>query len=215
MIQKLVSVAHLQSMIASTGPKISQMNSTLTLHIQAFSQLLHVHRMAAAWGATLIEIVRRREYSNLFLLKAKEMAEILAKFRLVEERKRDNFKAEISRYLPPGLVKGLDDKPAVSDITLSHPQDNLPCITQSDLIEFEKIVSNIRQTLSDSHKGPLVPDSISKLQATIVKMSGFLNGMMADFEKIVAKSNLSERFKGEEDGFKPEMSLKLACNYYL
>ena len=34
------------------------------------------------------------------------MAEALAKFRTVEEKRRENFRAEIARYLPPGLITG-------------------------------------------------------------------------------------------------------------
>lgn len=90
--------------------------------------------MAPAWGAALIEIVRRKEYSRVFLSKAREMAEILARFRLLEEKRRENFKTEIVQYLPPGLISGLDDKPPLSDITISNAQDTLPLITTTDIM---------------------------------------------------------------------------------
>ena len=76
------------------------------MHVQAFSQLLHVHRIAPSWGTALIEIVRRKEYLKTFFAKATEMAEILGKFRLLEEKRRENFNNEISRYLPNGMIKG-------------------------------------------------------------------------------------------------------------
>ena len=66
LVNKLVAVSHLQSVIASASPKLVQLNSTLHMHIQAFSQLLHVHRMGPSWGATLIEILRRKEYTRVF-----------------------------------------------------------------------------------------------------------------------------------------------------
>ncbi len=90
--------------------------------------------MAPAWGAALIEIVRRKEYARIFMSKAREMAEILARFRLVEEKRRENFKTEIVQYLPPGLIVGLDDKPPLSDITISNTQDNLPSISTTDIM---------------------------------------------------------------------------------
>ena len=105
-VGRLGSVAGLQSAIALASTKLSDCHSGLTVQIQAFSQLLHVSRMAPAWGAALIEIVRRKEYNRIFSTKAREMAEVLAKFRFMEEKRRENFRTEIQKYLPDGLIKG-------------------------------------------------------------------------------------------------------------
>ena len=81
----------------------------------------------------MIEIVRRKEYLNTFYVKAKEMAEVLVKFRMLEQKRRENFSNEIYRYLPNGLIKGLDDTLPTSDIKILNAVDNLPDITLLDI----------------------------------------------------------------------------------
>lgn len=133
LVNKLVIISHLQSAIASASPKLSSLSSTLSKHVQAFSQLLHVHRIAPSWGTALVEIVRRKEYLKTFFAKATEMAEVLAKFRMLEQKRRENFTNEISRYLPQGIIRGLDDTLPISDIKISNTVDNLPDITLADI----------------------------------------------------------------------------------
>jgi Lhr-like helicase len=146
---KLVKISHLQSAIASASPKISSLSNTLSKHVQAFSQLLHVHRIAPSWGTALIEIVRRKVFLKTFISKATEMAEILAKFRMLEQKRRENFNNEISKYLPQGIIQGLDDAIPTSDIKLSTTLDNLPDITLEDIqCNFFMFKSRFRENAS-------------------------------------------------------------------
>ena len=61
------------------------------------------------------------------------MAEIFAKFRSQEEKRRENFKAEITRYLPKDLIPGLDDSPPYCEVSISNTTDKLPEITKDDI----------------------------------------------------------------------------------
>jgi hypothetical protein len=97
--------------------------------------------MAPAWGATLIEIVRRKEFLRVFLSNAKEMANILSQFRLQEEKKRDAYKAEIAQYLPEGLISGLDDSSPYCEVAVSNARDNLPQLKVEDLNGFLYLIS--------------------------------------------------------------------------
>jgi autophagy-related protein 11 len=185
---KLQAISHFQSMIASVSPTISSLSGALNVQSEALLQLLHVHRMAPAWGATLVEIVRRKTYVNVFLQKAKEMADVLNQFRSQELRKRDTFKAEIFRYIPHGLVNGLDDPPPYCEISVSNTKDSLPNLVLEDVSNFEKLVSTIRSSTNPTTDLANGSDSISKLQATMMKMTPQLEHISVDFERIVAKS---------------------------
>eukprot|EP00842_Homolaphlyctis_polyrhiza_P005260 jgi/Hompol1/5735/HPOL_002525-RA len=154
---------------------------------QAFVQLVHVHRMVPAWGATLIEIVRRKEYVKVFLAKAKEMAEILSKMRVLEERRRTNFKNEIARYLPVGLVKGLDDPLPVCEFGVSGTHNRLPDLTREDIADFEKTISAIRFDHQGDPRSHTATDAISKLQATLLKMSTQIDSIPVEFEKMMVR----------------------------
>ncbi|KAJ3370288.1 oligomeric, coiled-coil, peripheral membrane protein [Kappamyces sp. JEL0680] len=195
---KLQAISHFQSMIASVTPTITTLSNALNMQSEALLQLLHVHRMAPAWGATLVEIVRRKEYVRVFLQKAKEMADVLNQFRSQEQRRRETFKSEIFRYIPSGLINGLDDPPPFCEISVSNTKDTLPNLALEDISSFERLVSNIKtsQIASDPSNGS---DSISKLQATMLKMTPQLELIGVDFEKILDKSGLTARSKRLEE----------------
>jgi hypothetical protein len=201
---KLQAISHYQSMIASVTPTITTLTNALNMQSEALLQLLHVHRMAPAWGATLVEVVRRKEYVKIFLQKSKEMADILNQFRAQEQRRRDTFKGEIFRYVPQGLILGLEDTPPYCEISISNTKDTLPVLGMEDITAFERLVNTIRQSqTSRGSQGAVdssvASDSISKLQATMMKMTPQLEHINADFEKIVAKSDFNQYAKKLEE----------------
>lgn len=203
---KLQTISHYQSLIASVTPTIVTLTGALNSQSEAILQLLHVHRMAPAWGATLVEIVRRKEYVRVFLLKAKEMADILKQFRTGELRRRDTFKAEIFRYIPAGLINGLDDLPPYCEFSISNTKDTLPGLNLDDISTFGKLVGTIRD-IQISGDPSSDSGSISKLQAAMLKMTPQLSHILMDFEKLVAKSGLYERGKLLEEEIKRLKSL--------
>jgi autophagy-related protein 11 len=182
---RMVQISQYQSHIASVPTTLTALNSALERQSEAFLQILHIHRMGPAYGATLVEIVRRKEYTKVFLSKAKEMAEILQKFRQLEDRRRENYSTEIVKYLPVGLISGLDDTPPYCEISVSNTKDTLPELTKQDIAEFEKTVSTIKAGVNASST-----DSISKLQATMTKISSQVDAIPLEFEKILEKSSL-------------------------
>jgi hypothetical protein len=196
---KLQAVAHFQSLIASVAPNIHTLSKALNAQSEALLQLLHVHRMGPAWGAALVEVVRRKEYNKVFLRKAKEMADILAQFRTQEERRRETFKNEIFRYLPVGLIEGLEDSPPYCEVSVSNTRDALPNLSLDDILSFNQLVSSMRAPSAQGDTNAIGSDSISKLQATMMKMTPQLEMVANDFEKIVLRSGFSDKFKKLED----------------
>jgi hypothetical protein len=57
----------------------------------------------------------------------------MVKFRSAEEKRRENFRSEISRYVPEGLVAGMEDDPPHCEITASYLTDRLPILTREDI----------------------------------------------------------------------------------
>ncbi|KAJ1549021.1 oligomeric, coiled-coil, peripheral membrane protein [Cladochytrium tenue] len=132
-----------------------------------------------------------------------------------EEKRRDNFKGEIVRYLPNKLVTGLDDKVPSWEIQVSNTKSNLPDISRVDLTDFERLVNNLRAAMNDvdpsasglrgSQSSGGVPsnDSISKLQATLLKTLPQIDAIIPDFDRILIKAGLCERAtKLEEENAK-------------
>ncbi|KAJ3050793.1 oligomeric, coiled-coil, peripheral membrane protein, partial [Rhizophlyctis rosea] len=113
LLARLNSISYLQSGIVEVQEGLKGVAGQLRSCQGAFGQLLHVHRMPVAWGAGVVEVVRRREFGKFYLQKAQEVASVLQAFRSVEEKRRENFRKEIERYLPNGLIRGLDEAPVV------------------------------------------------------------------------------------------------------
>ncbi|KAI9351243.1 hypothetical protein BDR26DRAFT_420941 [Obelidium mucronatum] len=216
---RLRSISHLQTLLSNTiAPGMTRLNQNLTSMSQAFGQLLHVHRMPAAWGAAMVEIVRRREFVRVLVARAESVASGFARVGEIEKRRRETFDGEISKYLPRvvvgekgnGLVvvQGLDEGVPKVEVRVVKGGDLLPRIGRTDVYEFEQFISQIRaamtdvdpssstvpstnQTLTSSHTSSAAgnpADSISKLQATMTKMIPQIDAVAGEFDRQLAKS---------------------------
>ncbi|KAI8912443.1 hypothetical protein EDD86DRAFT_201364 [Gorgonomyces haynaldii] len=179
---RIRQLIHHQSTIAQLPSTIHTMNQALHSQSEAFLQLLHLHRMVPAYGASQVEIVRRKEFTRVFLNKVKEMADVLSSFRAMEDLRRENFKQEILRYLPSGLIQGLEDRPPVCEIAVSNTKDNLPQLQISDLDGFTKTIA---QLVKDEK---VQEETVAKLQSTMTKMSHQIEMIPNDFERLMTKT---------------------------
>ncbi|KAJ3031068.1 UNVERIFIED_CONTAM: oligomeric, coiled-coil, peripheral membrane protein [Siphonaria sp. JEL0065] len=211
---RLRSISHLQTLLSNTvAPGIARLNQNIGSMSQAFGQLLHVHRMPAAWGAVVVEVVRRREFVRVLVNRAEAIASGFGKVGELEKKRRETFAGEIGKYLPrfgekgKMLVPGLEEEgvPKV-EVRVVKGADLLPKIGRADVYDFEQFISQIRaamtdvdpssstvpstnQTLTSSHTSSAgnPADSISKLQATMTKMIPQIDAVSAEFDRQIAK----------------------------
>ncbi|KAJ3297178.1 oligomeric, coiled-coil, peripheral membrane protein [Rhizoclosmatium sp. JEL0117] len=197
---------------------MAQLSQNLKSVSAAFGQLLHVHRMPAAWGAVIVEIVRRREFLRVWMERAERVAEGFGRVGEGEKRRREGFDEAVGKYLPKAgngraLVEGLEEgvpKVEVRVVRAGDKGNGLPILTRSDVAEFEQFISQIRAAMTDvdpsssaaantnnqhtilsSHSSAGNPaDSISKLQATMTKMIPQLDSLIPDFDRAVARSGV-------------------------
>ncbi|KAJ1536955.1 hypothetical protein HK096_005741, partial [Nowakowskiella sp. JEL0078] len=199
--KRLVRISGIQTHIAGVSKELEECKSEEKKLEVAFRQLAHVQRIPSAWGAAVVEVVRRKEYARVFLQKAKEMAEILARFRSQEEKRRENFTVEILKYLPEGLLVGLDSPPPLCEISVSNTTDRLPQLNRSDINDIERIVESLRHDIFSQSSSAIGGngDGLAKLQATMMKMNNAPESVVLDFEKIVLRSGLVERVVKNDD----------------
>ncbi|KAJ3120100.1 hypothetical protein HK098_004878 [Nowakowskiella sp. JEL0407] len=198
----ITNITALQSQIASLTKDLSETTTDHEKLTVAFLQLDYIKRIPSAWAATIIEIVRRKIYNSVFLVKAREMAEILSRFRVLEERKRDGFWSDVEKYLPDALVgvKGLVE--SVGDgsggglpnceISVSNTTDWLPGLTRSDVGVLENL-----STPSGFVRGRAVEngqqqqqqqfDGFHRFFATLERSRRGLD-VESEFERLVLKS---------------------------
>ncbi|KAJ3073700.1 oligomeric, coiled-coil, peripheral membrane protein [Podochytrium sp. JEL0797] len=231
---RLQSISHLQTTLSNTLlPAVPRLAAIQTNMTQAFSQLLHVHRMPAAWGAVMVEVVRRREFVRCLVERGEVVAGAFGKVVEAERKRREGFDGEIGRYLPRGgdgkaVVKGLGDGVGKVEVRIvKGVKEGLPKIGRKDLVDLEKFISQIRAAMSDmdpsssmaaanltsSHASSIgnpAADSISKLQATLSKMMPQIDAVSPDFDRVLTRAGVcGERVaKLEEENARLKAELK-------
>ncbi|KAG0298760.1 oligomeric, coiled-coil, peripheral membrane protein [Linnemannia gamsii] len=223
LISQLMHISKLQSTIASIPPSLANLDDALRKRDADFSQLVYVQRIPIAYGALVVEIVRRREYAKLLLQKSQQWAEVMSRFRQMEQRRRDSFRTEVAKFVPV-VVPGLDDAPPFCEINALNTRDRLPPFTREHVAEFERLVNQVSVGLggqssegTESHvlgadlsmagassiSGESNQDALSKLRVTLVKMTAQMDVMGGEFDRILEKSFLTEKIQRlEEDNAK-------------
>ncbi|KAF9905788.1 oligomeric, coiled-coil, peripheral membrane protein [Lobosporangium transversale] len=219
LITQLMHISRLQSTIANIPPSLSNLDESLRKRDADFSQLVYVQRIPIAYGALLVEVVRRREYSKLLLQKSQQLAEVMSRFRQLEQRRRDSFRSDIAKFVPV-VVPGLDDVPSFCEINALNTRDRLPSFTREHIAEFERLVnqlsiglggpddsrmqgqgveqSNVGISSISSGQDPN-QDAFSRLRTTLTKMTAQVEAMGSEFDKILEKSFMTDRIMRLEE----------------
>ncbi|KAF9352436.1 oligomeric, coiled-coil, peripheral membrane protein [Mortierella sp. NVP85] len=221
LITQLMHISKLQSTIASIPPSLSSLDDSLRKRDADFGQLVLVQRIPIAYGALVVEIVRRREYSKLLLQKSQQLAEVLSRFKQQEQRRRDSFRSDIAKFVPV-VVPGMDDVAPFCEINALNTRDRLPAFTKEHITEFERLINQLSIGLggpegSESHVlggGPEQSmigansissgqetsyDALSKLRVTLAKMTAQMDIMGGEFDRILEKSFLTDRIQKLEE----------------
>ncbi|KAL0079139.1 hypothetical protein J3Q64DRAFT_1270177 [Phycomyces blakesleeanus] len=130
-------VSQLQSEIAAVTPRLELAENELAEFKQNSrkNDLETARNVLFAYGALMIEAVRRNEYTTLLAEYANSMTSVLANYRNQEEDRREKFRREISTSLP-FQIKSLSDSATQCEIPIIHLQNSKPTVTQKDIIAF-------------------------------------------------------------------------------
>ncbi|KAI7825342.1 hypothetical protein BC939DRAFT_128182 [Gamsiella multidivaricata] len=215
LITQLMHISKLQSTIASIPPSLGNLDDALRKRDADFSQLVYVQRIPIAYGALIVEIVRRREYARLLLQKSQQLAEVMSRFRQQEQRRRDTFRSDIAKFVPV-IVPGLEDVPPFCEVNALNTRDRLPPFTREHVAEFERLVDQLSigheshflgaeqstagaGTSSISSGQETNQDALSKLRTTLTKMTAHMDAMSSEFDRLLEKTFMTERIQRLEE----------------
>ena len=103
--------------------------------LDGFKRLQRLKKMLWAYGASLVEGVRRTEFTPLFMDKAQRLAELMAQFTESERAARMEYATHVASQLPFELV--LETQPPVLDVTTRRRDTNdTHALTRQDLDAF-------------------------------------------------------------------------------
>ncbi|KAH8828988.1 putative peripheral membrane protein [Flagelloscypha sp. PMI_526] len=102
-----------------------------------FGHIQRLHRMPYAYSATVVEVVRRKEFARFFYSRAQNVLEVIGKISTAERKRRLAFRSEVHGQLP-FEVRGLDDPIPHVELVFTPPpasldeDDGTPKLTRTD-----------------------------------------------------------------------------------
>ncbi|KAG8754268.1 oligomeric, coiled-coil, peripheral membrane protein [Serendipita sp. 396] len=151
--------------------------------------------MAFAYGASVIEVVRRKEFERFFLQRAQAMAEIMAKFSSSEKKRRQVYRGE-SLSLLPFATQGMDLQAPSVEISTFGTEEGPYEMTREDieaLLETMRQIEREHEALavnkSSSYSQEVSYHPIRSTREALEKLLARMDGLEAEFDKIAEKSS--------------------------
>ncbi|RHZ74520.1 hypothetical protein Glove_221g66 [Diversispora epigaea] len=230
LISNLQEISRLESAISGIPNIMSLLDSEIRSKGQKYLSLHHVHQMPIAYAITLVEIVRRKEFIKLLLSKSQQFAEVMSEVRNSEQRRRDNYRLEIKKYVPID-IPALDDSPPICEVTTVNSSDNrLPSFSKDDIQSFLNMIIQIRPSvmsqasllrssniLSTKTRQQLPSiDPLSTLQSKLIQLLGQIDSMNVEFENNIHESYAMDRnFNMFKEGMNPSSNSKKSSSLRL
>ncbi|CAG8458641.1 3546_t:CDS:10 [Diversispora eburnea] len=206
LISNLQEISRLESAISGIPNIMSLLDSEIRSKGQKYLSLHQVHQMPIAYAITLVEIVRRKEFIKLLLSKSQQFAEVMSEVRNFEQRRRDNYRLEIKKYVPID-IPALDDSPPICEVTTVNSDNRLPSFSKDDIQSFLNMIIQIRplvmsqasflrssNILSTKTRQQLPPiDPLSTLQSKLIQLLGQIDSMNVEFENNIHESYAMDR----------------------
>lgn len=129
LFRRLRSVAALQTRIRDQGQRMTVVKEAVAGQKKAIADLEHVEKMPAAYMASLLEIVKRREYKRAFVAEAEHMMETIARMQEAEKERRKVFLETHGQHLPRNFLPILAELPPLCELQVPRFDHLLPPVS--------------------------------------------------------------------------------------
>ncbi|KAJ6562651.1 putative peripheral membrane protein [Mycena capillaripes] len=187
-ISALRSISVLNNDMIQIPPTLANLQSSFRGK-NSFSHIQRLHNMLYAYGATVIEIVRRKEFSRFFYQRAQSILEVMAKLSASERKRRQVHRGEVHGQLP-FETKGMDDPVPTIDFSPSGNLDASYSLEREDVDGLLRVLDdleNASRTANDLVALAAVRECRAALDKLVVKMDSLESG----FDRIAERSLLS------------------------
>ncbi|UZJ52115.1 hypothetical protein CBS101457_001435 [Exobasidium rhododendri] len=164
----LGDISSLQSDYADLGIELNQLDADFKSNrIDGFRHLARLKNMLWAYGSTLIEIYRRKEFENKFLFRSQALAEVMANLTASERRRRIDFRGQVVGALP-WEIKGMDDNTPNLEISAGNGKgvDEID-IGKADIDEMFQTLDFVEGRLLESDATTPIHEVKTSLQLLI------------------------------------------------
>lgn len=142
--------------------------------------------MLYAYGATVIEIVRRKEFSRFFYQRAQSILEVMAKLSASERKRRQVYRGEVHGQLP-FETRGMDDPVPMIDFSPSGNLDAPYPLEREEVDGLLRVLDDLEGYSRSNNDIPAltaVRECRSALDKLILKMDNLESG----FDRIAERS---------------------------
>ncbi|KAF8627343.1 hypothetical protein AX15_004415 [Amanita polypyramis BW_CC] len=153
----------------------------------SFLHIQRLHNMLYVYGATVVEIVRRKEFSRFFYQRAQSILEVMAKLSASERKKRQLYRGEVHGQLPFD-TPGMDDPVPTVDFSPTGNPDSHYSLEREDVQGLLRVFDDLEQYASYD---PTALKSVRECRAALDRLIGKMDSLESGFDKIAERSLLS------------------------
>ncbi|KAI0760334.1 hypothetical protein C8Q74DRAFT_1372225 [Fomes fomentarius] len=175
-INTIRRISELNNDLVTLPSAMSQLQTSLRAKT-SFSHIARLHNMLYAYGATVVETVRRKEFGRFFYQRAQSILEVMAKLSSNERKRRQAYRNEVQGELP-FEVKGMDDTVPNVDFSPSGSTDSQYSLERTDIDGKEA-----RDQAAEA--------SVQEARAKLDKLIGKMDTLESGFDRIAERSLLS------------------------
>lgn len=139
--EKLKSISEIQYNIKKLGKKLMTYISILNTLGNKFAHIELIHCLPGAYQLTLLEITRRGLFRRKLHAEVTQLEKNVQIIRDEEIALRKWFTKNIGRYLPPGLIRGLDENPPSYTLVCNTISES--ALPQIDSKEVRYIITHL------------------------------------------------------------------------
>ncbi|KAH7344781.1 hypothetical protein B0J17DRAFT_624081 [Rhizoctonia solani] len=155
-----------------------------------FPHLQRLHSMLYMYGATVIEVVRRREFSRFFMEKAQAIAEVLAKISSHERKRRQVYRSEVHGQLP-FEPRGMEEPAPTVEISTSGGEEPVIFMERHDIAVFLDLISQIERSSNLLTLPPGVLNPASEARLAFERLVAKLDNIESGFDRLAERAVLS------------------------
>ncbi|KAE9395750.1 hypothetical protein BT96DRAFT_1021771 [Gymnopus androsaceus JB14] len=158
----------------------------------SFSHIQRLHNMLYAYGATVVEIVRRKEFARFFYQRAQNILDVMAKLSSSERKRRQVYRSEIHGQLP-FETRGMDVRPRSNNrFSSSMGDDTEPAysLERADVDGLLNVLDDLEELSRTSNDGAAL-SAVRECRASLEKLVMKMDGLESGFDRIAERSLLS------------------------
>ncbi|KAH7874259.1 putative peripheral membrane protein [Lentinula edodes] len=158
----------------------------------SFSHIQRLHNMLYAYGATVVEIVRRKEFARFFYQRAQNILDVMAKLSSSERKRRQVYRSDIHGQLP-FETRGMEVDPVPTidfSSSLGDDSDSAYSLERADVDGLLHVLDDLEELSRTSNDGAALT-AVRECKASLDKLVAKMDGLESGFDRIAERSLLS------------------------